>query len=272
MELKNLRKLRLESNRLIALPVEIGALQNLQSLSCSINQLSDLPVELGLLENLKSLQLKPPEIGNLQNLESLELSQNQLTSLPGELSNLSNLKELNLSGNSLPVAVSKKIAEELPNCRIAYDDEADILEKQIEEELFNTDKFPPALQIVEILAQRLEADSLNEDLKIDLANACGTAAFFAVFARKPEMAVSLAERGLALNPDGEWVETNRALGYLYGENWEKAKAIYERFMDKRTGNSQGETYREVFLQDLDALEAQGVAHPDVKKARELLKN
>ena len=52
----------------------------------------------------------------------------------------------------------------------------------------------------------------------------------------------------------------------YGCKWKKAKAIYERLLDKPYGNA---TYREAFLADLDALEAEGVTHPDVAKARAL---
>ena len=96
--LKELRKLHLNSNRLISIPKEINNLINLQRLNLSDNMLTYIPKELGDLSNLSVLNLSrnhiteiPKELGNLRNLTDFDLSHNRLTFLPKELSGLTKL-------------------------------------------------------------------------------------------------------------------------------------------------------------------------------------
>nr|HQU59216.1 tetratricopeptide repeat protein [Saprospiraceae bacterium] len=101
-----------------------------------------------------------------------------------------------------------------------------------------------------------------------LANACGNLAWYHLFNRQPEAAEAAARKGLAADASEEWLNTNLALALLYLGKWKEAKAVYEEWMDKPYDEEN--SWRDIFLQDLDALEKAGVGHPDVGKARALL--
>ncbi len=65
------------------------------------------------------------------------------------------------------------------------------------------------------------------------------------------------------------IDSNLPLALLLNCKGLKAKLIYTRYKGKPYDNERNWT--EVFLQDLDDLEAAGVKHPDVAKARALLR-
>jgi uncharacterized protein HemY len=77
-----------------------------------------------------------------------------------------------------------------------------------------------------------------------------------------------ARRGLALAPQQTRIQARLAAALLYQGNWQEVEAIcgrlnHEPYMDA--------TFREAFLEDLAALEAHGITHPDVQQARALLR-
>ncbi|MGL5264349.1 MAG: leucine-rich repeat domain-containing protein [Candidatus Rhabdochlamydia sp.] len=110
-----LEELNLNDNHLTLLPDTIGNLSALEELSIDNNELSFLPVTIGNLSALKDLRLDeneleqlPDTIGNLSMLEYLSLDDNQLSFLPIAIGNLSALKELYLNNNeliSLPITI-----------------------------------------------------------------------------------------------------------------------------------------------------------------------
>ena len=89
-----------------------------------------------------------------------------------------------------------------------------------------------------------------------------------MFNRQFAEAEQAAAAGLAIDPEQEWIHTNLALGLLFQGKWEEAKRVYTSFKGKAY-NAQN-TWVEIFRQDLEALEAAGITHPDVGKARKLL--
>jgi tetratricopeptide (TPR) repeat protein len=101
-----------------------------------------------------------------------------------------------------------------------------------------------------------------------LANAYGSLAWYHLFNRQFAEAEQAAAAGLAIDPEQEWIHTNLALGLLFQGKWEEAKEVYVSFKGKAY-NAQN-TWVEIFRQDLEALEAAGITHPDVGKARKLL--
>ena len=80
----------------------------------------------------------------------------------------------------------------------------------------------------------------------------------------------------ALNGGGkdfnmEWVNTNLAPALLLQGKWEAAKTIYATYKGKPYPNDAEKTWTQVFLEDLDALDAAGITHPDMARARALLR-
>jgi len=116
-QLKALRVLDLENNRLVSVPKEIGQLQALQWLYLTNNRLVSVPKEIGQLQALQGLDLGnnhlvsvPEEIGQLQALQELYLNQNCLVSVPKEIDQLKALQGLHLYNNRL-VSVPKEIGQ-----------------------------------------------------------------------------------------------------------------------------------------------------------------
>ncbi|KAK3287942.1 hypothetical protein CYMTET_4579, partial [Cymbomonas tetramitiformis] len=104
----NLTHLVLASNKIKALPDEMGKLAKLQLLDVGYNQLEYLGEWLGDLTSLTNLNCMnnkliavPESLGNLEHLISLGLKSNQLTSLPSSIGNLTSLIHLFLTDNRL---------------------------------------------------------------------------------------------------------------------------------------------------------------------------
>lgn len=128
-ELRSLKHLEVNAEKLKTLPDEIGALDTLETLVWRGKRGASLPASLGQLRNLRELTISaglsvieaevlpsglesltlsynklaelPASIGQLKALQTLDASYNKLASLPGSLSELSELRELNLNWNKL---------------------------------------------------------------------------------------------------------------------------------------------------------------------------
>ena len=90
-----------------------------------------------------------------------------------------------------------------------------------------------ALDIAEKMAaaaQNIETKSKASPLTAD---ALGSVAWYALFAKQPEKALAASERALTLAPDKLWLATNRAHALLFFRRPQEAIAAYTR--------SQGET-------------------------------
>ena len=103
---KNLRFLRLDSNRLTALKVsDVRSFNQLSYLDISANCLEDIS-SISVLGSLKELHCthnklqKVPNLSSLTKLEEIDLSHNVLTSLSG-LKGMRNLKVLNVKDNEI---------------------------------------------------------------------------------------------------------------------------------------------------------------------------
>ena len=87
--LRNLRRVAARSNRLLELPSAIGRLEGLESLDLKGNKLTYLPASIGQLISLKHLDVSENNIGQLElsicdcvKLDKFELKQNPLTKPP----------------------------------------------------------------------------------------------------------------------------------------------------------------------------------------------
>jgi tetratricopeptide (TPR) repeat protein len=132
---------------------------------------------------------------------------------------------------------------------------------------------PPAEKVkraeAEIAALKKGKDALA------LAQKYGGLSWYLLFDHRPKQAEEAAREGLRLGeayPPKEtlWINTNLALALLYQGNYDEAVVIYKRFRGKRFPDDDKRTWNEVFLADLDELEAAGITHPDVEKIRKLL--
>ena len=125
----------------------------------------------------------------------------------------------------------------------------------------------------------LKYEYLNKQygyLPLEYGREMGLLSMYYMTIRKFEEAEETAK--LAINPPHfkryerydlkiSWVQTRLALALLYQGKYEEAKEIYIRLKDEPYGNA---TYKEAFLEDLDALRKEGITHPDVEKIRKLL--
>jgi tetratricopeptide (TPR) repeat protein len=92
---------------------------------------------------------------------------------------------------------------------------------------------------------------------------------FQLFNRKPREAIAAALKALELDPDNAtMINTVLATGYLFDNQFEKAKAIYLKNIPASIQANR--SFGEVVLDNFKNLEAAGVTHPDVKKIKELL--
>lgn len=107
----------------------------------------------------------------------------------------------------------------------------------------------------------------NSQIKNLLASNYGTLAWYQLFNRQFTAAEQSASLGLQKDSSEVWINTNLALALLYQGKWEEARKIYLSLMDKPYKEG---TYRATFLEDLAALEKEGITHPDAEKAKKLL--
>jgi Leucine-rich repeat (LRR) protein len=109
-QLKKLKLLDLDSNRLQSLGDSVWKLDNLRVLKASYNSLTEISPNIGSLSNLRELHLSgnkittlPKELFELKNLEVLVVRDNSIGKIPKEIGKLQNLKVLDLSGNQIAV-------------------------------------------------------------------------------------------------------------------------------------------------------------------------
>ncbi|GFS43753.1 plant intracellular ras group-related LRR 6 [Actinidia rufa] len=109
-ELVNLKKLSINSNKLMFLPHSTSHLTNLRTLDVRLNCLRSLPDDLENLINLEVLNISqnfqylatlPYSLGLLMSLVELDVSYNKITTLPDSLGCLRKLQKLSVEGNPL---------------------------------------------------------------------------------------------------------------------------------------------------------------------------
>lgn len=109
-ELLNLKKLSVNSNKLVFLPHSTSHLTNLRVLDARLNCLRSLPDDLENLINLEVLNVSqnfqylstlPYSIGLLISLVELDVSYNKITALPESIGCLKKLQKLSVEGNPL---------------------------------------------------------------------------------------------------------------------------------------------------------------------------
>jgi lipoprotein NlpI len=139
--------------------------------------------------------------------------------------------------------------------------------KKVEAATTEAEKYPLQQKVVATYEELLQE---GEGYEAYAASAYGNLSWYALFAEDFAAAEQAARSGLALDETATWIHTNLASALLFQGRYKETKVIYDRFRNVPSENEPSKTYRKIFLEDLEALEAAGITHKDVKKARKLL--
>ena len=111
LSIKNLRyltELNLSGNKLVSLPIQIGAMKNLTSMNLSENNIFRLPYSIREMNSLTTLDLSKNNFSQLgddlqyaRRIANLDLSKNLFRDIPVSLIHMSELRSLNMSFNML---------------------------------------------------------------------------------------------------------------------------------------------------------------------------
>jgi tetratricopeptide (TPR) repeat protein len=93
--------------------------------------------------------------------------------------------------------------------------------------------------------------------------------FYALFVKEYKNAIFAAKKTLEIDPSQKRVETNLALGYLLNNEWSEAEMIYFMWKGKKFKEEDEKTCDEIFLQDIQDLEAAGITHHSFAKVYEI---
>jgi tetratricopeptide (TPR) repeat protein len=108
----------------------------------------------------------------------------------------------------------------------------------------------------------IELDPKNGDYYLSLG-------WYELFNRKPSEAITASLKALKLSPDDAVViKTNLAHGYLFNNQFEKAKAIYLENKDAKLHDERA--FSQAVLDDFKEFQEAGITHPDMEKIKALL--
>ena len=91
-----------------------------------------------------------------------------------------------------------------------------------------------------------------KDLRVSMY---GNLSYHLLFERRFREATNYAQKGLELDPDALWINTNLAHSYLFTNQLDKASHIYHQHGGKLV---QGEYWEQVVLNDFDAFKKSGI--------------
>jgi len=111
----------------------------------------------------------------------------------------------------------------------------------------------------------------NETVKTEVSNVYGSLSWFYLIAKEYKESIKAAQRGLEIDSSQTWIKTNLALGYVLNNDWKEAEKIYSAYKGKKYEADDSKTWNEIFLKDIEDMEAEGVKHKDFEKVRQLMK-
>lgn len=98
---------------------------------------------------------------------------------------------------------------------------------------------------------------------------CGNYSWYALFARKFKEAELAATKAYDVDSTQVWIKTNLAHALLFQNRYIEAIQVYKEL--KPLKNEESKSYATICLEDLEALEKQGITHKDVSRIREFLR-
>lgn len=117
------------------------------------------------------------------------------------------------------------------------------------------------------LKQYPEGPSLTDSLSVSLDSLAKWQLFQQDFTGADASARKCLEVNQSYVPIYRW----QAPTFLFQGRSSEAKTLYAKWKDQPWPGKEAETFKEVFLSDLERLKAQGITHPDIEKIQELLK-
>jgi Flp pilus assembly protein TadD len=116
---------------------------------------------------------------------------------------------------------------------------------------------------VKDMQKAIELDPTNGEYYSDLG-------WYQLFNRKPRESIAASLKALELSPDDAvLIKGNLAHGYLFDNQFDKAKAIYLENKDAKLGDDE-RTFSQAVLDDFKELQDAGITHPDMDKIKALL--
>ncbi len=157
-------------------------------------------------------------------------------------------KETDLDG---AIADLDRAIELDPNDAVAYAGRADVHAKKKQYDI-----------AIKEIQQAIELDLVKGPYYLDLA-------WYELLYRKPREAIEASLKALEWSPDNAvTIKTNLAHGYLFDNQFDKAKAIYLENKDTKLPDER--TFSQAVLEDFKELQEAGVTHPDMEKIKALL--
>ncbi len=102
----------------------------------------------------------------------------------------------------------------------------------------------------------------------DLAAVCDKVAYGELLCRRPHEAIAMAVEGLAIDPRQVRLKTTLAHGYLFANQFDRAKALYREYQTSQVDDRQ--SFADAVLADFKEFRARGLRHPDMAKIERLL--
>ena len=94
--------------------------------------------------------------------------------------------------------------------------------------------------------------------------------WYQLFNRKPREAIAASLKALELSPDNAvMIKTNLAHGYLFDNQFDKAKTIYLENKDAKLHDDE-RTFSRAVLDDFKEFQEASITHPDMEKIKALL--
>ena len=141
------------------------------------------------------------------------------------------------------------------------------------------DLLPPAERVIRLQNQIESLEASQKDSLYSpriLANLYGSLSWYLLMDKRFNEAEKAARTGIALGAKHDlsdqvaWIHTNLAAALLFQGKYRQSEKVYQQFLGQQYYEEQ--SWQDIFLEDLEALEAAGITHPDVEKIRSLIHN
>lgn len=117
-----------------------------------------------------------------------------------------------------------------------------------------------------------ETVKIDDHNSIDFSEWIGNLSYFLIMEQKYSEAEYFAVKALKQSPTQSWINTNLALSLLLQGKFQDAKQIYLELKEQKYPLEMDKTFKDIFLMDLDELEAKGISHPYMIKIRSILED